>query len=246
MRVADPEFEELKRAALEQSQKQRSQLDKALEERARKKRDDERVQSERANQRAEWMARERQRREKQRALEQERIEIQKDAQKRREAAARAAEKAAIEKAVGRTTKRAPALDKARTVAVQHRSQVRRARETATTLTREEKRMKRMAKDMGVPFRPQKVRVQPGAPEGAARQAHTLAPRRRSAREEFIEQERRRKELRHQEEGEEGEEEEEEDSDEDNVEPGPSHASIRDQIWQLFGRNRQTYVRITNT
>lgn len=42
MRVADPEFEELKRAALEQSQKQRSQLDKALEERARKKRDDER------------------------------------------------------------------------------------------------------------------------------------------------------------------------------------------------------------
>ena len=59
MRVADPEFEELKRAALEQSQKQRSQLDKALEERARKKRDDERVQSERANQRAEWMARER-------------------------------------------------------------------------------------------------------------------------------------------------------------------------------------------
>ena len=64
MRVADPEFEELKRAALEQSQKQRSQLDKVLEERARKKRDDERVQSERANQRAEWMARERLRREK--------------------------------------------------------------------------------------------------------------------------------------------------------------------------------------
>ena len=42
------------------------------------------------------------------------------------------------------------------------------------------------------------------------------------------------------------EEEDEDSDEDDVEPGPSHASIRDQIWQLFGRNRQAYVRITNT
>lgn len=246
MRVADPEFEELKRAALEQSQKQRSQLDKALEERARKKRDDERVQSERANQRAEWMARERLRREKQRSLDQERIEMQKDAQKRREAAARAAEKAAIEKAVGRTAKRAPALDKARSVAVQHRSQVRRPRETVTALTREEKRMKRMAKDMGVPFRPQKVRVRSDASEAAPSQVHTLAPRRQNAREEFIAQERRRKELRHQEEEEEEDEEEDEDSDEDDVEPGPSHASIRDQIWQLFGRNRQAYVRITNT
>lgn len=245
MGVADPEFEELKRAALEQSQKQRSQLDKALEERARKKRDDERVQSERANQRAEWMARERLRREKQRALDQERIEMQKDAQKRREAAARAAEKAAIEKAVGRTAKRAPALDKARSVAVQHRSQVRRPRETVTALTREEKRMKRMAKDMGVPFRPQKVRVRSDASEAAPSQVHTLAPRHQNAREEFIAQERRRKELRHQQ-REEEDEEEDEDSDEDDVEPGPSHASIRDQIWQLFGRNRQAYVRITNT
>lgn len=241
--VAHPKFEELKRAALEQSQKQRSQLDKTLEERARKKRDDERVQSERANQRAEWMARERQRQERRHELEHGRIEMQKRMQERREAAARAAEKAAIEKAVGRTTKRAPALDKARSVAVQHRTQVPRAREKSTTLTREEKRMKRMAKDMGVPFRPQKVRVRSDASQAAPDHVHTQATRRQNAREEFIEKERRRKESQQRQE--EDDEEEDDDSDEVDVEPGPSHASIRDQIWQLFGRNRETYVRITN-
>lgn len=243
MHIAHTKFEELKRVALEQSQRQRLELEKTLKERARKKRDDERVQSERANQRSEWMARERQRQERRHALEYERIEMQKRTQERREAAARAAEKATIEKAVGRTTKRAPALDKARSVAVQHRTQVPRAREKATTLTREEKRMKRMAKDIGVPFRPQKVHVQSDAPRAVPSHVHTQAPRRQNAREEFIEQERRRKEAQQRQEEE--EEEEDDESDEDDVESGPSHASIRDQIWQMFGRNRETYVRITN-
>lgn len=200
-----------------------------------------------------------------------RVALQKQVSERREAAARAAEKAAIEKAAGRrATKRAPALEKARNIAVQHRSQVPRAKPAPTALTREEKRMKRMAKDMGVPFEPMSTRPPktpsnnseammsslhkaPTSLQSSASHSSIHAPARRpmTAREKFIEAERLRKEAKdkHEEHQDSYEDEDmfdevdyenEDDVLEDNN-VGPSHASIRDQIWQLFGRNRQAYV-----
>lgn len=125
-----------------------------MKERARKKDEEQKAQDERKRQRDAWAARERERQSKRDSLHSHRVALQKQVSERREAAARAAEKAAIEKAAGRrATKRAPALEKARNIAVQHRSQVPRAKPAPTALTREEKRMKRMAKDMGVPFKP---------------------------------------------------------------------------------------------
>ena len=201
-----------------------------------------------------------------------RVALQKQVFERREAAARAAEKAAMEKAAGRrASKRAPALEKARDVAVQHRSQVPRAKPAPTVLTREEKRMKRMAKDMGVPFKPKSTRPPetlsnnkseammsslhevPTSLQSSSSHSSIYAPARRpmTAREKFIEAERLRKEAKnkheeHQDsyEDEDMFDEEDYENDDDVMEDdnvGPSHASIRDQIWQLFGRNRQAYV-----
>lgn len=243
------QFEELKRAALQESSRKREELHERIQKRAQEQSEAQRVANERLQQRAAWVAREQQRQAQRQALEdKKRKELEAQDAKRR-AAARLAEQSAMEKARGRPPPRAKALDHAHAEAVKHRLQVPRA-SSSVALTRDEKRMKRMAKEMGVKFRPNTKPVRhptasaPGKPMPALPAKRPMTPRER-----FIMEEHQRKEARkatlpaspHTSDSHDSDRSGETSDDENTT----SHASIRDQIWQMFGRDRQRHVLFTN-
>jgi len=110
-------------------------------------------------------------------------------------------------------------------------------------------MQRMAKDMGIKFqasRPVSLGPQPSSlhiKRSAPAAGSINSPKRpRTAREQFIEAERQRKTARMAPvEADSDEDDYDPSGDEEDVDDGPSHSSIRDQIWQLLGRNRQQYM-----
>lgn len=239
----DHEFEELKREALQKSSQQREELHEKIQQQAQKRSEAQRAAHERQQQRAAWAAREQQRLAERQAQEKKRDMERKAEEAKRLAAARRAEKAEMDKARGRPPPRAKALDHAHAEATKRRFQVPRM-SSSVALTREEKRMKRMAKDMGVKFRPETKpsmrRAMPHAPGAPA----PLAKRPMTPRERFIMEERQRKEAREKALPSSPDASEPYDSDLSDAvseEGTASHASIRDQIWQMFGRNRERYA-----
>lgn len=255
--VTNIQFEELKREALENSQRQRVELEEKLKERAKHKDDAQRAAEERERQRAAWNARERERQLKNESVMKKLEEKRAEAAEKRSAAQEAAQKAAIDKAVGRSNKRAPALEKAKIHAAMRRAQVPRSRGGAVALTREEKRMKRMANEMGVSFKVQRnapppkmntnMAAKPNVPSTSTSVAGQAPPKRLSAREKFILEERQRKLAKQAAAHVDDEDVDEYDSMSDmgseDEGDAPAHASIRDEIWKLFGRDRQRYVDI---
>ncbi|WFD19760.1 hypothetical protein MCAP1_001996 [Malassezia caprae] len=152
----------------------------------------------------------------------------------------------MDKARGRPPPRAKALDQAHAEAVKHRLQVPRV-SSSVALTREEKRMKRMANEMGVKFRPNTKPVRrPTANSSATGKPMVSPPAKRpmTPRERFIMEEHQRKEARKVAQAS-PDTSESYNSDQSaealDEEDAMSHASIRDQIWQMFGRDRQRYI-----
>ncbi|WFD27754.1 hypothetical protein MNAN1_002759 [Malassezia nana] len=237
-------FEELKREALQKSSQQREELHEKIQQQAQKRSEAQRAAHERQQQRAAWAAREQQRLAERQAQEKKRDMERKAEEAKRLAAARRAEKAEMDKARGRPPPRAKALDHAHAEAAKRRLQVPRM-SSSVALTREEKRMKRMAKDMGVKFRPETKppmrRAMPHAPGASA----PLAKRPMTPREHFIMEERQRKEARKEasppSSPDASEPYDSDQSDAVSDKGTASHASIREQIWQMFGRNRERYA-----
>ena len=247
------QFEELKRAALQQSAAQRAQLDQQREARARAKSEAERAAREREQAREEWLAKERERRKERESKEEKQREEAAKARARAVTAARA-DQASKDRALGRKPTRSPAFEKAKARVAQQSAQRARRTGASLALTREEKRMQRMAKDMGIKFqasRPVSLGPQPSSlhiKRSAPAAGSINSPKRpRTAREQFIEAERQRKTARMAPvEADSDEDDYEPSGDEEDVDDGPSHSSIRDQIWQLLGRNRQpvSYTHLT--
>ncbi|WFD23389.1 hypothetical protein MEQU1_002078 [Malassezia equina] len=243
--MGNSKFEELKRAALQESSRQREELHEKIQRRTQEKNEAQRAANERLQQRAAWVAREKQRQAQRQALEEKAKKEQEAQAAKRLAAAKVAEKAAVDKARGRPP-RAKALDHAHTEAVKHRLQVPRV-SSSVALTREEKRMKRMAKEMGVKFRPES-KTQLRRPASTAKEpgtstASVSTKRPMTPRERFIMEEHKRKEARKAAQPSSPDASESYDSDQSAgaSDDAISHASIRDQIWQMFGRDRQRYI-----
>ena len=225
------QYEELKQQALANAAEQRAQLDQRLKERARERASAQSEEERRVQQRSAWLAREKERKaqreraERARAQERQARAPPKSAYQEREAAARAAGL--------RPTGRSPAFQKAQQRAQEQsarRSAPRRAPEPrgGAALTRDEKRKQRMAREMGVPYK--RTAPKPTEPErprpGAAQPGPAARAAEPARREEASDEE------------EDVSEDVSEDGDEDE---GPGHASIRDEIWRLFGKQRDKYI-----
>lgn len=240
----------MKRAALQESSRQREELQEKIQKRAQEKSEAQRIANERLQQRAAWVAREQQRQVQRQALEEQRKKELKAQEAKRRAAAKAAEQSAMDKARGRPPPRAKALDHAHAEAAKHRLQVPRV-SSSVALTREEKRMKRMAKEMGVKFRPDTQRRPSNSSSALGKPIPALSTKRpMTPRERFIKEEHQRKEARKEAPPASPYNSESYDSDPSadalDDEDAVSHASIRDQIWQMFGRDRQRYALVANT
>lgn len=127
---------------------------------------------------------------------------------------------------GARQRRTPAFEKAQSQANAARAQ--RTRPLDEVLTREEKRQKRMAREVGISFR----RPLPGTPMAAAAASTSEAPRRKTARELFLEEEARKARAQ-------PVSSDESDTFSETDEP---HSSLRDQIWGMFGKDRRSYMR----
>lgn len=245
------QYAQLKQLALANTAAQREQLDAKLEEQARKRTAAQEHESRQAKERASWLAREKQR-----------AAVQEEKQQRRETALAVQRTKASEKAPAHAPReRSAAFRKAQAAADTKRAQLQAPRRApmppahapATAvprqqrvggLTREEKRRKRMAMEMGISYRPSQGAR--GLAQGSAKTTpaggRAPAPRKRpmTAREQFIEEERRRKAAKTDESDYESEYESEGDDD-----VAPSHSALRSEIWRLFGKNRNACV-LTNS
>ncbi|WFD30614.1 hypothetical protein MSPP1_001635 [Malassezia sp. CBS 17886] len=236
-------FEELRRIGLQQTAEQQARLREQLAARAEESKSSAVLAAQRARDRASWLARERKRKRQEAAESEKRDTAAEEAQ--RAAAARCAEKAAAAKAVGRSsTARTPAFQKAKAHAEKQRTQVRRPAaqdpRPSAALTRDEKRQQRMARAIGVPVA--RARPREGASsEGRSRAAvpHAESPPARrpaTARERFLAEEARRKQARAA-----SAESLSSASDDESSHSSPPRAALRDEIWALFGRDRQRYM-----
>ncbi|WFD35752.1 hypothetical protein MCUN1_002614 [Malassezia cuniculi] len=274
-------YAQLKKLALANTAAQREQLDARLEEQARKRAASQEADEKQAKERAAWLAREKQRaaaleaqkKRREAAIAAKRQEKEKSAAasvlppRERSAAFRKAQAAADKKraqldaprrsAGGAALPAGAAAGGASTSKAPTGTAAAAARPTAPRtggLTREEKRMKRMAQEMGVSFRrtvSSRGTAQASVPRNTA-VGPTAPPRKRpmTARERFLEEEKRRKAAK--EAGlsasaaasaadyDESDIESDYESGEEDESP-ESLSALRSQIWSLFGKNRDAYV-----
>ncbi|PKI84261.1 hypothetical protein MVES1_001508 [Malassezia vespertilionis] len=228
------QFAELKRAALAQTAAQREAFEERTRERAAQRDVAHARAEQREKERAHWLARERLRQETQDTRGDKAQGAQ--AAVRNAKAARATEAAARNKLLGRNAEvRSPAFQKAKRAASRHRAgATMRNKHGGVPLTREEKRQKRMASEMGVAFQHGQARA-PAPPNATS--GGTL--RCKTARETFIEEENRRKReafaIRV---------DDADDADDagDAGDAGDARANaISDEIWRLFGKDRLRYA-----
>lgn len=224
-------LDELKRAAQERAAAQREELARKMKERADERSAAEAEAQRRQKERAEWLARERAKTQDKAAQVRKDAEAQRHA--KRAAAAAAAQKAAVDKAKGREQRpRTPAFEKAKADAALKRAQLARPSGDAV-LTREEKRQKRLAKELGVPFKRQSTPKAAPSVSRAPSAGPSEPPRRKTAREAFLEQEARRKRA--------APSDDEYDSASDEESDQDTYSAMRDEIWTLFGKKRQQYL-----